>query len=117
MAQKNVANLLSTLKSYAQKISDGDRSPSEIASALNDWAHESAESLRAKIHEEVEAAVHKMGFVKREEFDALVREVAALKGSKRKPAAKSAPKKTASIKKITKSTAKKKSAVKKASKR
>jgi BMFP domain-containing protein YqiC len=117
MAQKNVADVLSTLKSYAQKISDGDRSPYEIASALNDWAHESAESLRAKIHEEVEAAVHKMGFVKREEFDALAKEVAALKGGKRKPAAKSAPKKAASPRTNTKSTTKKKSAVKKVSKR
>ena len=56
--------------------------------ALNDWAHESGQTLKAKITEEVESAVRKMGFVKREEFDALAKEVAALTSAK-----KSSPKK------------------------
>ena len=94
MAKAPISELLSTLKSYTQKLSDGERTPAEIASALNDWAHESAESVRAKIHEEVESAVLKMGFVKREEFDALAREVAALK--------KKAPAKKSTVKKISK---------------
>jgi BMFP domain-containing protein YqiC len=106
MAKSPAAELFSTLKSYAQKLSDGERTPSEIASALNDWAHESAESVRGKIHEEVESAVLKMGFVKREEFDALAREVASLKKPK-----KSTAKKTAA-KKIVKKSAPKKKAVK-----
>jgi len=106
MAKSPVAELFSTLKSYAQKLSDGERTPSEIASALNDWAHESAESVRGKIHEEVETAVLKMGFVKREEFDALAREVASLKKPK-----KSTAKKTAA-KKIVRKSAPKKKAVK-----
>ena len=106
MAKSPVAELFSTLKSYAQKLSDGERTPSEIASALNDWAHESAESVRGKIHEEVELAVLKMGFVKREEFDALAREVASLKKPK-----KSTSKKTAA-KKIVRKSAPKKKAVK-----
>ena len=106
MAKSPVAELFSTLKSYAQKLSDGERTPSEIASALNDWAHESAESVRGKIHEEVEMAVLKMGFVKREEFDALAREVASLKKPK-----KSTAKKTAA-KKIVRKSAPKKKAVK-----
>jgi BMFP domain-containing protein YqiC len=101
MAKTPISELLSTLKSYTQKLSDGERTPAEIASALNDWAHESAESLRAKIHDEVEAAVLKMGFVKREEFDALAREVASLK--------RKAPAKKATVKK---SSAKKSSAKK-----
>ena len=92
MAKTPVSEIFSTLKSYAQKLSDGERTPAEIASALNDWAHESADSVRAKIHEEVEAAVLKMGFVKREEFDALAKEVAALK--KKAPAKKVAVKKS-----------------------
>lgn len=79
MAKAPITEIFSTLKSYAQKLSDGERTPAEIASALNDWAHESADSVRAKIHEEVESAVLKMGFVKREEFDALAKEVAQLK--------------------------------------
>ena len=106
MAKSPVAELFSTLKSYAQKLSDGERTPSEIASALNDWAHESAESVRGKIHEEVETDVLKMGFVKREEFDALAREVASLKKPK-----KSTAKKTAA-KKIVRKSAPKKKAVK-----
>ena len=106
MAKSPVAELFSTLKSYAQKLSDGERTPSEIASALNDWAHESAESVRGKIHEEVESAVLKMGFVKREEFDALAKEVASLKKPK-----KSTTKKTVA-KKIVKKSAPKKKAVK-----
>ena len=101
MAKTPISELLSTLKSYTQKLSDGERTPAEIASALNDWAHESAESLRAKIHDEVEAAVLKMGFVKREEFDALAKEVASLK--------KKAPAKKATVKK----SSGKKSSVKK----
>lgn len=90
MAKAPITEIFSTLKSYAQKLSDGERTPAEIASALNDWAHESADSVRAKIHEEVEAAVLKMGFVKREEFDALAKEVASLK--KKSPAKKTAKK-------------------------
>ena len=103
MAKAPVNEVFSTLKSYARKLSDGERTPAEIASALNDWAHESGQSLKAKITEEVEAAVLKMGFVKREEFDALVREVNAIKKDKKSPAKKSAAKKAA----VKKSPAKK----------
>ena len=114
MAKTPISELLSTLKSYTQKLSDGERTPAEIASALNDWAHESAESLRAKIHDEVEAAVLKMGFVKREEFDALAKEVASLKKkapAKKAPAKKSSAKKSSAkkpVKKSVKRVAKKK---------
>jgi BMFP domain-containing protein YqiC len=103
MAKAPVNEVLSTLKSYARKLSDGERTPAEIASALNDWAHESGQTLKAKISEEVEAAVLKMGFVKREEFDALVREVNALKKGKKSPVKKSATKKAP----VKKSAAKK----------
>lgn len=106
MAKAPITEIFSTLKSYAQKLSDGERTPAEIASALNDWAHESADSVRAKIHEEVEAAVLKMGFVKREEFDALAKEVAALK--KKSPAKKATKKSPA--KKIAKKAPTKKAA-------
>jgi len=95
MAKSPISELFSTLRSYAQKLSDGERTPSEIASALNDWAHESAESVRGKIHEEVETAVLKMGFVKREEFEALAIEVSSLKKELKKSAKKSAPTKKA----------------------
>jgi BMFP domain-containing protein YqiC len=107
MAKSPVTEIFSTLKTYAQKLSDGERTPAEIASALNDWAHESADSVRSKIHEEVEAAVLKMGFVKREEFDALAKQVAALKKKPTKKAAKKAPTKKIAKKAPTKKIAKK----------
>ncbi len=106
MAKSPVTEIFSTLKTYAQKLSDGERTPAEIASALNDWAHESADSVRAKIHEEVEAAVLKMGFVKREEFDALARQVAALKKNPVKKSAKKAPTKKIAKKAPTKKAGK-----------
>ena len=100
-------DLFSSLKTYLTKLSDGEKTPQEVAAALNAWARESADSLKAKIHEEVEAAVLKMGFVKREEFDRLVARVDAIA-----PAKKAAPaKKTAPAKKAA--PAKKKSGAKK----
>lgn len=111
MAKAPISELFATLKSYTQKLSDGERTPAEIAAALNDWAHESAESLRAKIHDEVEAAVLKMGFVKREEFDALAKEVAALK--KKAPSKKPATKPVKKIAKKSSTKPAKKSAKKK----
>ncbi len=60
----------------------------------------------AKIHEEVEAAVLKMGFVKREEFDALAKQVAALKKNPAKKSAKKAPTKKIAKKAPTKKAGK-----------
>ena len=110
MAKATGSELFSTMKSYAQKLSDGERTPAEIAAALNDWAHESAESVRGKIHDEVETAVLKMGFVKREEFDLLVSEVAALKKKSKvnKAAVKKPVKTSAPKKRVSKSRPKKK---------
>ncbi|CAN2196533.1 hypothetical protein MCEMRE196_00688 [Candidatus Nanopelagicaceae bacterium] len=93
MAKTPTSELFSTLKGYLNQLSEGERTPTEVASALNDWARESAESVKAKIAEEVEATVSKMGFVKREEYDKLVARVASLekktvKKSTAKPAAK-----------------------------
>lgn len=105
MAKSPTSELFSTLKSYFNQLSEGERTPTEVASAFNDWARESAESVKAKIAEEVESTVSKMGFVKREEYDKLVARVAALE---KKPV-KKAPLKP--VKKIVK-----KSPAKKASK-
>lgn len=115
---KPANDLFSTLRTYISKVTEGDRTPAEVAAAVNSWARESAEALKAKIHEEVEASVAKMGFIKREEFDRLAAQVAALNG---KSTAKSATPKTPSAKKASvkksapKSTAKK--AVKKTAKK
>lgn len=108
MAKTPVNEVFSTLKSYARKLSDGERTPAEIAAALNDWAHESGQTVKAKISEEVEAAVLRMGFVKREEFDALVCEVNALKKAQGKSSSrKSAAATKESTKKLAKRPAKK----------
>ena len=112
MAKSPLTELFSTLKSYAQKLSDGERTPAEIATALNDWAHESADSVRAKIHEEVEAAVLKMGFIKRDEFDALARQVAQMKKTSKKTPAKKTPAKKTPAKRVVKKSTLKKKAVK-----
>ena len=108
-------DLFSTLRTYLTKVTEGERSPAEVAAAVNSWARESADALKAKIHEEVEASVAKMGFIKRDEFDRLSAQVAALGGksssskkppSKKPDSTKSSFKKAAG-KKVKKATAKK----------
>ena len=100
MGKNQPSEIFSTLKSYAQKLSDGERTPAEVATALNDWAKQSADSVKGRIQDEVEAAVSKMGFVKREEFDELAAEVKHLKKahSKKSDGKKSAKKKKESKK-------------------
>ena len=106
MAKPQPSEVFTTLKGYVQKLSDGERTPAEIGAALNDWAKESAESVKSKIHEEVESVVLKMGFIKREEFDALAAEVAALKKSAKKSDSKKSAKKSNSKKSDSKKSAK-----------
>jgi len=106
-------DIFSTLRTYISKVTEGERTPAEVAAAVNSWARESADALKAKIHEEVEASVAKMGFIKREEFDRLAAQVAALDGkapaksSSAKSAAKPAAKKTSAKKTTAKKNAKK----------
>jgi BMFP domain-containing protein YqiC len=114
MSKTPTSELFSTLKGYFNALTEGERTPTEVASALNDWARESAESIKAKIAEEVETTVSKMGFVKREEYDRLVARVAKLE---KVPTKKAASKRAASkpvtrtsakpVKKILKKSAKK----------
>jgi BMFP domain-containing protein YqiC len=111
-------DLFSSLKTYLTKLSDGEKTPQEVAAALNAWARESADALKAKIHDEVEATVLKMGFVKREEFDQLQARVDAIAPVKKKTSStkKSATKKSATKKAPAKkkaAPAKKKSGAKK----
>ena len=106
-------DIFSTLRTYISKVTEGERTPAEVAAAVNSWARESADALKAKIHEEVEASVAKMGFIKREEFDRLAAQVAALKGES--PAKKTSAEKSP-VKKLAKKVAAKKS-VKKAVKK
>ena len=98
-------DIFSTLRTYISKVTEGERTPAEVAAAVNSWARESADALKAKIHEEVEASVAKMGFIKRDEFDRLAAQVAALKGES--PAKKTSAKKSPVKKTAKKVTAKK----------
>ena len=112
-------DLFSTLRTYLTKVTEGERTPAEVAAAVNSWARESADALKAKIHEEVESSVAKMGFIKRDEFDRLAAQVAALGGkatsSKKAPSKKSDSTKSAAKKVAGKKV--KKAAVKKAAKK
>ncbi|CAN2198328.1 hypothetical protein MCEJIRE27_00694 [Candidatus Nanopelagicaceae bacterium] len=113
MAKTPTNELFTTLKGYFNQLTEGERTPTEVASALNDWARDSAESVKAKIAEEVEATVSKMGFVKREEYEELQARVAKLESKSAKKA------KSSSVKSTEKKSAKKiakKSVAKKASK-
>ena len=109
---KSSNDLFSTLRTYISKVTEGEKSPAEVAAALNGWARESADSLKAKIHDEVEATVLKMGFVKREEFDRLLARVDEIAPVKKKKKAAPAKKKAAPAKKKA-APAKKKSGAKK----
>ena len=107
-------DIFSTLRTYISKVTEGERTPAEVAAAVNSWARESADALKAKIHEEVEASVAKMGFIKREEFDRLAAQVAALNaqspaksGSAKKSSSKPAEKKSSAKKTTAKKSAKK----------
>ena len=112
-------DLFSTLRTYLTKVTEGERTPAEVAAAVNSWARESADALKAKIHEEVESSVAKMGFIKRDEFDRLAAQVAALGGksaSSKKPTSKKSDSTKSSAKKATGKKVKK-AAVKKAAKK
>ena len=105
-------DIFATLRTYLSKVTDGDKSATEVAATVNQWLREGGEALKIKIEDEVERSVSKMGFVKRGEFEALKEEVARLKGgSSRAPSTastKAAPSKAASSKKAAaKKTAKK----------
>ena len=98
-------DIFSTLRTYLSKVTDGDKSASEVASTVNQWLREGGEALKIKIEDEVERSVSKMGFVKRGEFEALKEEVARLKMSK--PVKTAAPAKKTVKKAATKKASKK----------
>ncbi|MEI7931149.1 MAG: hypothetical protein WCH97_06490 [Actinomycetes bacterium] len=109
-------DIFATLRTYLNKVSDGDKSASEVASTVNQWLREGGEALKIKIEDEVERSVSKMGFVKRGEFEALKEEVARLRvnsnstqsTSIKKPAKKASTRKSAAKKSALKKTSSKK---------
>ena len=97
-------DFFSTIRTHLSKLTDGEKSASEVRTVLNQWMRDGSGALKVKIEDEVERSVSKMGFVKRGEFEALKEEVARLK---------SAPKKAGVKKAAVKKTAGKKSEIKK----
>ena len=101
-----VNDLFASLRTYLNKVSEGERTPAELANALNTWVKQSGDVLKSKIDEEVLNTVTRMGFIKRDEFDQLRAEFNEFKSSAKISSMKttpSTPKKTsakkASIKK------------------
>ena len=91
-------DLFSSLKNYANKLSNGEKTPAEIAAALNVWLKDSGDSIKEKIEFEVSQSVAKLGFAKQSDLDRLQIELNALKASLNK---KNSGGKTTPAKKIT----------------
>ena len=72
-------DLLSALRTYLSLVSSGDKSPQEVAAALNSWARETGETIKVRVEEEFARSAKKMGFAKQSDLDRLTKEVAALK--------------------------------------
>ena len=86
-------DLFSALRTYLMKLGNGEKTPQELAAALNVWARESGEAIKLKIEDEVKKNVSRMGFAKASDLKRLEREVMELKSiikaqGKQKPAPK-----------------------------
>lgn len=97
-------DLFSALKNYATKLSNGEKTPAEIASALNSWLKESGDSIKEKIETEVAQSVSKMGFAKQSDLLKLQKEIEQLKATKKPVVKKTSPK--AKVKKTVKNKSK-----------
>ena len=110
-------DLLQALRTYIAKLSAGEKSPQEVAAALNAWAKESSEAIRVRVEEEISRSAAKMGFAKQEDLDHLREEIEALKrlaGVVIATPKKAAEESVATAKASTKKARAKKAAVKKA---
>ena len=72
-------DLLSALRTYLSKVSGGEKSPQEVAAALNTWARESSEAIKSRVEDELKRSASKMGFAKQSEVDRISRELEELK--------------------------------------
>ncbi|NDE71566.1 MAG: hypothetical protein EB054_02475 [Actinobacteria bacterium] len=101
-------DLFSALRTYLTKVTAGEKTPQEIAAALNAWARESSEAIKERVEEEIQRSAKKMGFAKQSDLDKLARELEELRfrlignsrpssstQKKTRPSQKSAPKKAA----------------------
>ena len=58
----------STFRKYAEGLSAGEKSASQLTSDLSHWVKESAEDVKYKIESEIEAAAIRMGFVRKSDL-------------------------------------------------
>jgi hypothetical protein len=103
-------DLFASLRTYLNKVSDGERTPAELANALNNWVKQSGDVLKSKIDEEVHNTVTRMGFIKREEFDELKAQFEQFKKAQNPQAVKKSPAVPKKKTDAKKSTTQKKSA-------
>ena len=101
-------DLFSSLKNYANKLSNGEKTPAEIAAALNVWLKDSGDSIKEKIEFEVSQSVAKLGFAKQSDLDKLQNELNALKASlnKKNAGGKTTPAKKKTVRKPVKKATK-----------
>ena len=100
-------DLFSALRTYLTKVSGGEKSPQEVAAALNSWARETGETIKVRVEEEIARSAKKMGFAKQSDLDRLTKEVEALK-AKVNGKSKTATKKSKAKKTATKKSSRKK---------
>jgi hypothetical protein len=108
-------DLFSALRTYLMKIGNGEKTPQELAAALNNWARESGEAIKARVEEEVKRNVSKMGFAKEADLLRLERELSKelkevkelLKSKNSSTSKDTSPKRSASSKSAAKKLPKK----------
>jgi len=101
-------DFLSSIRIYAQSLSNGEKSAGEVSAALNHWVKESGEALKEKIESEIESAAIRMGFVRKSDLDSLLLRIEELEKncSPAKKTARRSPKKVAKSSSTKNSTAK-----------
>ena len=102
-------DIFSALRTYIGKMSGGEKSAAEMSAALSTWIKESGEGFKARIEAEIESAASKMGFVRKEDLEALIARIAKLEAVSSENEGKSsmakksavAAKKSTTTKKVT----------------
>jgi hypothetical protein len=93
-------DIFASLRSYASKLSNGEKSAAEVSAALTSWAKESGEGIKDRVEVEIESALLKMGFLRKKDIAPLIKRIdelersAGLKGSSPKKSVKKSAKKS-----------------------
>ena len=72
-------DLFSALRTYLTKVTAGEKTPQEIAAALNTWARESSDAIKIRVEEEIQRSAKKMGFAKQSDLEKVARELEELR--------------------------------------